>query len=430
MVSDAAGTHHGLKDVRVNVSSTSTGADKSTTTSADGSWSVKGLPAGTDYQVCFWDYGEVTGGAWDALGYLEQCYNNQSASGTPTPVGVALGVNKPAVNAALKAAGALSGMVSDAAGSHHGLARVDVYVSSAATGADEWTSTAADGSWSLKGLLGGTDYQVCFYPSRATGGASDAVGYLRQCYNNQSASGTPTPVTVVLGVNKPAVNAALVAAGALSGIVSDAAGTHHGLASVDVYVSSAATGVDEWTSTAADGSWSVKGLPAGTDYQVCFRDYGDATGGAWDAVGYLRQCYNNQSASGTPTPVTVALGVNKPAVNAALVAAGALSGTVTDAAGTHHGLMDVQVNVSSASTGASETTWTDADGSWSVTGLPAGADYQVCFNASGASGGAWDTTGYLDQCWQNKPASGTPTPVALTSGGAKTAINAALVHTP
>src|SRR6185503_1343236 len=112
----------GLARVDVYVSSAATGAHESTTTGADGSWSVKGLPAGADYQVCFWDYGDATGGAWDALGYLEQCYNNQSASGTPTPVGVALGVNKPAVNAALIAAGALSGMVSDAAGSHHGLA--------------------------------------------------------------------------------------------------------------------------------------------------------------------------------------------------------------------------------------------------------------------------------------------------------------------
>jgi hypothetical protein len=34
--------------------------------------------------------------------------------------------------------------------------------------------TAADGSYSIAGLATGTDYQVCFYASGATGGTSDA----------------------------------------------------------------------------------------------------------------------------------------------------------------------------------------------------------------------------------------------------------------
>ena len=57
--------------------------------------------------------------------------------------------------------------------------------------------------------------------------------------------------------------------------------------------------------------------------------------------------------SSTPTPVTVTLGATRAGVNAALVGAGALSGTVTDAGGTHQSLANVEVNVYSRSTGVS-----------------------------------------------------------------------------
>src|ERR1035437_8269673 len=100
--------------------------------------------------------------------------------------------------------------------------------------------------------------------------------------------------------------------------------------------------------TAADGSYTVTGLAAGTDYQACFEDLGaTATSGSSDALGYTPQCYNNQPISGTPDPLTVAVDTARTGINAALTAAGAVSGTVTDAAGTHHGLDQVLVSVSS-----------------------------------------------------------------------------------
>ena len=53
--------------------------------------------------------------------------------------------------------------------------------------------------------------------------------------------------------------------GAVSGTVTDAGGTHHGLAYVGGF------GVHRWLhqrKTAADGSYSIAGLATGTDYQV------------------------------------------------------------------------------------------------------------------------------------------------------------------
>jgi hypothetical protein len=92
-----------------------------------------------------------------------------------------------------------------------------------------------------------------------------------------------------------------------------------------------------------------------------------------------------------------------------------------------HGLAYVSVEVSSASTGDHGFAVTAAGGGYTVKGLDAATDYQVCFDGSAATGGSSDTAGYVGQCWQNQPTSGTPTPITLTSGATTAGINAALV---
>jgi len=425
-VTDAAPGHHGLANVRVSVSSASTGASQSVTTVGDGSYTVTGMPAGTDYQVCFYPAG-ATGGSSDALGYLDQCYDNQPMSGTPTAVTVTVGETRTAVDAALAMAGAITGTVSDAGGTHHGLANASVSVSSPSNGNYYgYARTAADGSYTVSGMPAGTDYQVCFFATGATGGSTDALGYLDQCYDNQPTTGTPTPVAVVLGAPRVGVNAALAVAGAISGTVSDEGGTHNGLANVSVTAYSASTGGSANASTAADGTYTVSGMPAGTDYQVCFYASG-ATGGSSDATGYLNQCYDNQPITGTPTPVAVTLGAPRVGIDAALAGGGAISGTVSDAGGSQHGLVNVWVSVSSESTATSVSVWTAADGTYTVSGLAAGTDYTVCFTWAGATGGSSDALGYLDQCYDSQPRSGMPTPVTVILGVPRVAVDAALV---
>jgi len=123
----------------------------------------------------------------------------------------------------------------------------------------------------------------------------------------------------------------------------------------------------------------------------------------------------------------VNLGAIKPGINAALKAYGAISGTVTDAGGTHHSLENIDVVVSSQSTGFSGYAMTDADGKYTVKGLEAGDNYEVCFTASYASGGSSDALGYADQCYSSQPMSGTPTPVSVALSQATIGINAGLV---
>jgi IPT/TIG domain/Carboxypeptidase regulatory-like domain len=419
-VTDAGGAHHGLANVTAVVTtSTFVRAVGSATTAANGSYTVTGLPSATDYKVCF-DGSAATGGSSDPTGYVDQCY-------TPTPVTVTVGATTTGINAALAGGGAMSGTVTDAGGTHHGLA--PVRVTARIAGANEYAWTGADGTWSMTGLSAGT-YYVCFEASWwATGGSSDVIGYADQCYNNTPPVwGSTTPVPVTVGETAIGINAALVAAGAMSGTVTDAGGTHHGLAGVSVHMFSPTTADTGDATTAADGSYTVTHLTAGS-YKVCFWASG-ATGGSSDALGYVDQCYNNKPTSSTATPVTVTLGATTPGINAALAGGGAVSGTVTDAGGAHHGLANVSVNVWSPSTGGGGYATTAANGSYTVTGLPSATDYTVRFYGSGATGGASDATGYFDQYYDNQTSDDAATPVTATAGATITGINAALIGKP
>jgi hypothetical protein len=380
------------------------------------------MPSGTDYQVCF--FAEVaTGGSTDALGYINQCYDNQPTSGTPTPVTVTLGASRAGVDAAMAVGGAVSGRVSDAGGTHQGLANVSVSVYSPSTMGVSSATTRADGSYTAGGLPAGTDYQVCFYASGATGGSLDATGYLDQCFDNQP-TGTPTPVTVSVGATRVGTDAILAGAGGISGSVTEVGGTQHALANVWVTVTSESNGTYGFATTDIDGTYTVPGLAAATDYTVCF-NAGDSHGGS-AALGYVEQCYDTQPTSATATPVTVSSGATRAGVDAALADGGAISGTVTDVGGTNHGLADVWVEVASLSSGNNGgRAMTAADGSYTVTGLAAGTDYQVCFSAVSATGGSSDALGYIDQCYDIQ-SSGSVTPVTVSEGATTTAVDVAL----
>jgi hypothetical protein len=311
--------------------------------------------------------------------------------------------------------------VTDAGGTHHGLANVGVSIYTLDMfGGGGWATTAADGSYTVKGLKAGTDYQVCFSAYGVTDG-SGTIGYADQCWKNQSPGGfgTATPVTVTLGATTTGIDAALVGSGigTVSGTVTDAGGTQQALANVWVTLTSPSTMGSGSGFTAADGSYTVIGLPAGSDYQACFTAMG-AAGGSSDMSGYVDTCLQTQ--------VTVTAGSTTAGVDAALAGAGTITGTVTDAAGTNQGLGGVDVHFYSQSTGATGDAWTADDGTYTATGVATGTDYQVCFNAVWAMGGS-SATGYVDQCWQNQPTTGTPTPVSVTAGSPTAGIDAAMI---
>jgi hypothetical protein len=92
---------------------------------------------------------------------------------------------------------------------------------------------------------------------------------LDQAYDNQPMSGgTPTPVTGTVGTTTSRRRGSPCCGRRDHGHVQQRRGTQHGPAGVSVMVSTPANGsYYGFAKTAADGSYTVQGMPAGTDYQ-------------------------------------------------------------------------------------------------------------------------------------------------------------------
>lgn len=208
----------------------------------------------------------------------------------------------------------------------------------------------------------------------------------------------------------------------LRGKVTDAQG--HPITAVQVEVREASTGNGvAGTATTSTGQFTVTGLAPGS-YLVCFFPDSETSGPS--PTGYLPGCYRQQpyGYGDTGTPVTVRAGKLTSGLVDYLPVAGAISGRVTDSTG--HGIAGVSVGEYNPDDPGqiSHGAITRADGTYTMTGLAAGT-YQVCFSSQGASGGS-STTGYLDECYDNQPQYGTPTPVAVSLGQTTRGIDAVL----
>jgi len=437
-VADSSG--HGLGGVAVDLFEGGGGEISSATTGPDGTYSVTGVAAGA-YDVCFDTSGAT--GVTSPSGYLDQCYDHAAWDGDPFGITGAVGVEvtagatTPGIDAALAAGGAITGTVTDSG--DHPLDGVDVEVLDAAGNTvGSGAVSTSNGRYVITGLEAGA-YDVCFDASSATGGTS-ATGYLDQCWGgvvwDGSSSGPPggTVVEVTVGSTTAGIDAALGEGGAISGTVTGPGG--HPLAGVTVEISDGEADADglvdtDGSTTASDGTYAVTGLAAGT-YDVCF-DASSATGGT-SATGYTDQCWNGTSWDGFgfgptgATGVTVAVGATATGIDAPLSAGGAVSGTVDGVGG--HPLGGVEVEVGDSEDGSLGLATTSADGTYTVTGLATGT-YDVCFDASSATGGP-SATGYTDQCWDDVAwdggSSGNPTgtSVAVAVGSTTTGIDASL----
>ncbi|WP_392544700.1 collagen binding domain-containing protein [Oryzobacter telluris] len=384
------------------------------TTDASGNWVMKGLMPG-QFTVCF-DGQEATGGTSDATGYVPECHLN-TKTGVPednTPVSVSIGA-ATTVDAGLARAGAIAGKVVQDGGSTP-LADVSISVYSATTDSFGGTQTASDGTYIVRGLAPGTDYEICFMGADATGGTS-TTGYGLECYND----GTPTDVPVTAGVTSTA-NAGLAIAGAIKGRVTDSVGGA-GVASADVILYDPVSG-NSYTATGEDGSYEFKGLDAGSDYIVCVDTY-SAEGAS--TTGYVPECFDNQPYTDLDpvgTAVSVSTGVAT-TVNLSLARGAAIAGKVSDGSG-GAGLGDVYITVLSPTSEYYDVT--ADDGTYRVSGLPAGTQYVVCFDGSGATGASLN--GYDSECYNDKPFDSQDPSLnkVTTTAGNATTVNAALAR--
>jgi hypothetical protein len=378
----------GLSGVTVGFTDVEGSYTFSTRTGADGTYSMRGLPASVvgalrdGYRVCFNPNGARP--MAKPAGYLDTCF--------PVRVKVAADTTTPYINAALIAAGMVTGTVT---GGGAPLTGVAVRIRDGDGTMVAATTTGADGSYRSGALPPASlGYSVCFDPAAATGGTSDS-GYLPECFDNTPPDWThATPVHVISGRTTAGIDADVGPAGAIAGrVTADGVGawrTHFTVTRDGDYV--AEGDVQE------DGTYRVVNLEPG-DYTVCFA--ADRVIGT-SPTGYVDECYKNAPTAATATPVTVTAGTTTTRINAALEPAGGVSGTVTTATG-GAALADVGIAVFQRTGGSfvpADGAATADDGTYLVKHLAPGATYAVCFDASIAAGGT-STTGYADECYDN-----------------------------
>ena len=191
----------GLSGVYVSVYGLSGEFLRSTTTGANGEYTVEGLSPG-EYTVSFSPSNES--------GYLYQS--------VATTVKEAPEID--ALNITLQEGGKISGTVTSAV-THAGLAKIGVYAVNAKSGEEYFGGSAvtnSKGEYTVTGLSTGS-YKVDFYWEETEAeekACEHAVQcpppYLTQWYSNQLSRLTANPVGATLGSTTPGINAAMVPA--------------------------------------------------------------------------------------------------------------------------------------------------------------------------------------------------------------------------
>lgn len=403
-----------LRNVRVTVRTANalvpSGAD--VLTRGDGTYSVPNLPDG-EYRVCFDAYSAIGGSS--STGYLPQCFRDQpypyAGEDGGDPVTITSGTTARA-DATLKAAAAVTGKVTDAAG--HPLSNVQVFGFWDGFGMVEGNPvlTAKDGSYEVLNLDPSLDpTRICFEAAVAKGGTS-TTGYQQACTEQ---------VVLTLGRSLEAGTQVLATAAAISGTVTDALGHPLANASVEVGWSMLGLGV---VSTGADGRYLAKGLDS-YPQQVCFEGE-HATGGGSDAQGYVAQCWQDSS-WWDPTLVDVTAGTTTRGIDAHMALGTEVTGRVTDSAGGPLALVYAAIDITfDNGNGLGTGGFTDGTGRYDVRSLPAGTA-RACFDGSNATSASPSQFGYVAQCYAGAADYGSATTVTLTGGHTQSGVDAALV---
>jgi hypothetical protein len=354
-------------------------------TQSNGTYTITGLPAGT-YTVEFYSCG-TTGS------YVLQWYQGAAEQSTATSVAVANNQAVTGINATMQAPGTISGTVTNqpVTGSIVSVVQGGNYV----TGVVPQT----DGTYSIAGLTPGS-YTVEF----------SASGSVTQWYNGASTEAAATPLTVGAGQSLTGINATLQNDGQITGTVTDVSSDPVTGACVYVYqagmyVTSATSGVGgTYDATVPPGSYTV-----------------EFASGCGSGTNLASQWYDGAQSQASATPVTVTAGQTAAGINGQLLPFGSITGTTRSVSGTP--LQDICVLAQPVSNGTPGyySTTTAADGTYSLTDVPAGT-YYVEFEWCG-----YTTQGYLTQYYGNSPTAQASTPVVVTPGAATPSINASMV---
>ena len=312
-----------------------------------------------------------------------------------------IGAMLPVTALATGGTGSISGTVFDA----NGVPAADVYVSACRSTCDS-ALTAANGAYTITGLVAGT-YRI---------GIEDFAGHVAGGY--ATASGVTANVAAAALVTVAEVPVTFDVHATVGTIISGAITAQAGGPVADAFVEAClvvAVPVDQefspcgLTSTGADGTYALSVLPGA--YRVYVEDFDDVwASGYYSTAGYV-------FAKRLATTITVGT-TNVTGISMALPAGASIAGTVTDDLGVPVHYMSVEACLVSDLLSCAFD-FTMADGSYSITGLPAGS-YYVIFQDGGAEhpGGYYSTAGFTGNSSQ-------ATPVVVGASGA-TGIDAKL----
>ena len=276
---------------------------------------LAGLPPGI-YRVVF------SGGSWGG-GRETEWYDDAPNVTVATDVEVVAGELTPGIDAVVGSgpAGAIAGTVTDGSGAPAEGIEVNLYDESLTLRHDAAAVTGADGGYAVEPLFSGL-YYVEF---------EDPQGQLpSELYDDAASLAMATPVQVS-GGPVTGIDAVLDGAGggpgggAIAGLVTDeTTGDPIEGIRVDCFSADLLDQPPCVTPTAADGSYFLGGNLPEAAYRVRF---------SAPAGSYASEYFDDVTSAGDATAVAVSLGAVTTGIDASLTAAGAIAGTVTDAAG-------------------------------------------------------------------------------------------------
>jgi uncharacterized repeat protein (TIGR01451 family) len=367
-----------------------------TTTDAEGHYTIGGLPSGW-YRIRFADRCD------GAEAYVLEWYDDHPSFVGSDLVGVSGPETTTGIDAALVYGGTISGTVIDDV---TGQPLPGICVSGSPAGSGGFPSadiTDTAGRYSLGALASG------LVAVRFADNCDGSVDYVSEWFDDKIAFSEADFVTVTAPNDTPAIDAALVLGGSISGTVTDQT-TGEPLERICVRNVDRLNNADAFAMTDAEGRYTLRGVGVGT-HRVRFAD---ECGGSGD---YLAEWYDDQPTFSDADLVTVVGTQDTPGIDAGLTRGGSISGTVTDAA-TGEPLQGICVSGGDENVGSFDET--DAAGHYTLRGLPTGRFGVGFFDL--CSG----TQDYRTEYFDNRPSFAKADGIAVTAPEAVSGIDAAL----
>ena len=396
------GNSTGLTGICVVVDNGTGGPPSFATSTNTGAYTLSNLPPGS-YVIRF-DNNNDCSSTPDTGSWVTQWYSGASSFQNGTPVAVTANTTTPNINATMAAGGSISGSVTGpttGTALQNICAVVDTGQFGPGGSQSIAASTASNGTYQLNNLPTGQTYRIRFdnnHDCRAP--QANPGSWITQWWNNQSSFNNANPIPssgTLTSTPVTGINANMAPGGIIAGKVINAANGSNlqGICvSAQLQNQNGGGGFPASAQTGADGTYSLNNLGSGT-YQVSFNGC-QGSSGSW-----VQQFWESASSQSTATLVNVTAPTTVTAIDAAMVAGGTITGTVTGGGVPQQGIC-VSVDTGQPSRfggGSSLNTSTDNSGNYSLLGVPVGHSYKIRFDnnrncPSQGNIGSWVTQWY------------------------------------